>query len=52
LKEDEKPDITIEYKRLGGKLRDKVFLTHILLEKSFADVQAASTTFQRLSKAF
>ena len=52
LEENEEPDIIIEYKRLGGKLRDRVFLTCILLEKSSADIQATATTFQRLSETF
>lgn len=52
LKEDEEPDITIEYARLGRELEDKVFLICILLERSSSDIQATATTSQRLSKAF
>ena len=52
LKEDEEPDMTIEYARLGRELGDKVFLTCILLERFSSDIQATATTFQRLSKAF
>jgi len=44
--------MTIEGERLGRELRDKVFLTYILLEKLSADIWTIVTTFQRLSKIF
>jgi len=44
--------MTIEWVKLGRELKDRVFLTCILLEKSSADIWAIATTFQKLSKVF
>jgi len=44
--------MTIEYERLGGELRDKMFLIYILLEKFSINIQAVATTSQRLFEAF
>jgi len=38
LEENEKLDMTIDSKKLGGEPGDKVFLTHIFLEKSSANI--------------
>ena len=44
--------MTIEYERLGEELGKRVFLMHIFLKKSSANIQAVATTSQRLSKVF
>jgi len=38
LEENEKLDMTIDSKKLGGELGDRVFLIHIFPEKFFADI--------------
>ena len=52
LEENNKLDMTIEYERLGEELGKRVFLMHIFLKKSSANIQAVATTSQRLSKVF
>lgn len=51
-KENKKLNMTIEYKRLDKELGNRVFLIHIILEKSPANIQVITTTSQRLSKVF
>ena len=43
-KENKKPNMTIEYKRLDKELGNRVFLIHIILEKSPTDIQVITNT--------
>ena len=42
--ENKKLNMTIEYKRLDKELGNSVFLIHIILEKSPANIQVITTT--------
>jgi len=44
LEEEEKPDITMECKKLGGEPGNRVFLTFIFPERLSANTQATATT--------
>jgi len=52
LKENEELDMMIEYKKLGGELEDRIFLTYVSPEKSSTDIQVVATISQRLFEAF
>ena len=44
--------MTIKYERFSRESEDRIFLTYILLEKSFTNIQVVAITSQRLSEIF